>query len=66
MIHFMKCTNIVEQPGMYIDISFWLQLFIRPAGWPVTVGWDRDLLLPGVTPTSIQVPSQVKVNWHQP
>jgi hypothetical protein len=24
--HFMKCTDIVEL-GMYIDISFWMQLF---------------------------------------
>ncbi len=26
-IHFMKCTDIAEQ-GMYIDISFWIQLFL--------------------------------------
>ena len=26
-IHFMKCTDIAE-PGTYIDISFWIQLFL--------------------------------------
>ena len=25
-IHFMKCTDIAE-PGTYMDISFWMQLF---------------------------------------
>jgi hypothetical protein len=33
-IHFMKCTDIIEL-CTYTDISFRLQLFIRPAGWPV-------------------------------
>jgi hypothetical protein len=28
-IHFMKCTDIAE-PGTYIDISFWIQLFDSP------------------------------------
>jgi hypothetical protein len=28
--HFMKCTDIAE-PGTYIDISFWLQLFYSPS-----------------------------------
>ncbi len=57
--HFIKCTDIAEQ-GTYIDISsFWLQLFDRPAGWPV--GWDW--LLPGVTPIQVQVH---KFNQHQP
>ncbi len=30
-IHFMKCADIAE-PGTYIDISFWVQLFYSP-GW---------------------------------
>ncbi len=32
-IHFMKCTDIlVAEPGTYIDVSFWMQLFDSP-GW---------------------------------
>jgi hypothetical protein len=31
-IHFMKCTDIAE-PGTYIDMSFWLQLFLFRPGW---------------------------------
>ncbi len=58
-IHFMKFTDIAE-PGTYIDISFWIQLFYLPsrAGWPA--GWDW--LLPGVTPIQVQAH---EFNQHQ-
>jgi hypothetical protein len=48
-IHFMKCSGIVEV-CTYTDISFWLQLFFSPPGWPVGCDW----LLPGVAPIQVQ------------
>ncbi len=51
-IHFMKCTvtDIVEWQCMDTDVSFEVQLWICPAGWPVGRVW----LLPGVTPIQVQ------------
>jgi hypothetical protein len=60
-VQIMKCIYIVEQ-CTDTDMSFWVQLLIRPPGWPV--GWIRwDRLLSGVTPIQVQAH---KFNWHQP
>jgi hypothetical protein len=48
-IHFMKCTDIVEQ-CTYTDLSFWFSFLICLAGWPVGWVW----LLPDVTPIQVQ------------
>jgi hypothetical protein len=43
-LHFMRCTDIIDL-YMYTDVSFWFQLLICPASWPV----GRDWVLPDVT-----------------
>ena len=53
-IHFMKYTDIAE-PGTYIDISFWLQLFYSP-------GWLGDWLLPDVTPIKFKHTSLIGIS----
>jgi hypothetical protein len=55
-IHFMKCTDIAE-PGMYIDISFWIQLFYVPGSnsleFPKPARPCPETLLAGYKPKGV-------------